>query len=134
MGAISTITVADATPTNHDFAPTGISQDGVARWLEKTASVPAGFLPLSVSLRPPVPGSSDPVYRFLMTLNVPTLVTETINGVARSSLERTIRYKVEAIMPATSTLAERQHATAYVKNLLAHAGITDVVNSLNNVW
>lgn len=134
VGAISTITVADATPTNHDFVPTAVGADGVARWNERSASVPAGFWPLSAYLRPPVPGASSQIYKATLQLAIPTLVTETINGVNRFSVERTIRIAVDFLLPATSTLTERQHACAVLKNLVGHASIKDMIENLNTTY
>lgn len=134
MGAISTITVADAAPANHDFVPTAVGADGVARYNERSATVPAGFWPLALYLRSPIPGSPSQVYKATLQLAVPSLVTETINGVSRSSVERTIRMNCEFLLPADSTLVERQNALAVVKNLLGHASVKDVVESLNTVY
>lgn len=134
MGAISTITVADATPANHDFVPTAVGSDGVARWNERTATVPAGFWPLSINLRSPVPGATSQMYKATLAVAIPTLVTETINGVARSTLEYTNRAEVTFLMSSKSVLADRQHLNAVVRNLLNHASVKDVVEALNTVY
>lgn len=134
MGAIATITVADATPTNHDFVPTAVGADGVARWNERSATVPAGFWPLSLHLRPPVPGATSPMYKATLAVAVPVMVTETINGVARSTTEYTNRAEVTFLIHANSVLADRQHLNAILRNLLNHASVKDVVESLNTVY
>jgi hypothetical protein len=133
--AISTITAADAaaTPVDHDFAPSRIDGD-IARFLEKSASTPDGYMPLSVSLRAPKSGNGSSVYRCQISLAIPVTQTQTINGVDSDTVVRTGRVNVEFILPATGVLQERKDMRQLIVNILEDADVKDVIENLNNYY
>lgn len=135
MPSISTITVADsqATPVNHDFVPDKVDGD-IAHWSERTSSVAAGFWPLAISLRQPVPGASAKVYRGKLTFAMPITVVETVNGVDRTKVERVYRATVELLQPADGTLEEREDFVELLANLLDDTQVRTVLEDLEHVY
>lgn len=131
MGSIATISVNDSSAVSHDFVPS--SFDGiVARYREESASSTLGFYPLSVSLKN---GSeSGGVDRFRMALAMPIVQTETINGVSSPKVVMTLRANVEYILPAGSTLLQKQDLNAFVQNLLASTAIKDVAENGHGIY
>jgi len=91
------------TPVSHTFTPLDI-QNGVASVVESNG-VPIGNSKLSISLRKtPQAGK----YKAVLVLSLPTVVTETINGVARPSVARTAYAEATFTFDATSTEQERK--------------------------
>lgn len=135
MGAISTITVPDAaaTPVNRNFEPGKIDGD-IAFYHEKTASVAAGYWKLGISLRPPLPGNGSKIYKAVVKIDMPTVVSETINGVVRTSVEYTNYATMEFSMSADSTLQARKDLRKIAHGILGHAAVVDVVENLNNIY
>jgi hypothetical protein len=132
MGAITTITLADAatTPVNHDFVPSKI--DGDAAWFyEKSNDQAQGFYPLQLSLRRPQPGNGSKVFRAQLTLAVPVLVTDA-DGV--DSVSHTNRVNIEFILAEKSSLQERKDLRAFTEGLVANSLVVDLIEGLNNVY
>jgi hypothetical protein len=113
-----TINDGQGAPVAHTFTAVGVDVKGVAKWFEKTtSSISAGFFQLTSSLRiPTVP--SDPV-RYQVKLVVPTVVTETLNGVAYQKAIRKALVSIDMVMPSDATLQERKDLAAYVYNFAA---------------
>lgn len=131
MPQISTLTLADgqSTPVNHDFVVDTI--DGrVARWLEKTASSSNGWYPLSASLRPPTAGQKEKHSVFRLTLALPVVQTETVDGISRPVVVRTARANVELKLPETGDSDERADLVAFVVSALSHADIAAMITDL----
>jgi hypothetical protein len=110
-----------ASPVGHTFLAAGVDTKGVATWFEKTASIAAGWFRLTTSARVPAkPG--DPL-RFSYKNVMPTVVTETINGVTYQKVIRQMLVTVDVVLPADSTLAERKDLIAYLVNDLGAVGV-----------
>lgn len=135
MGAITTITAADAaaTPVTHSFEPSRIDGD-VAKFTEKTATHASGYWPLTVSLREPSASNGSRVYRSQVNLALPILVTETINGVSVPRVAYTMRVNVEFILPNDSTLQNRKDLRKLTVGILDHALVKDAIENLNPIY
>lgn len=133
-----------ASPVAKTFEPVNIDQNDVSHLAESSGGIPIGYGRLSFSLREPVGGikagsnSSSGVYKCLMKLEIPTLeVTSPSTG---SGLQPapTVAFvtmaKLEFMIPARATEAERKDILAYAKNLLAHSISTDLVVGLKNIY
>jgi hypothetical protein len=131
---ITTITVPDAatTPVNHTFGPNKIDGD-TARWNEKSASHASGYWTLALSLRDPAGSNGSRVYRSQLSLNVPVLVTEVINGVSVPKVAYTMRANVELILPQDSTLQNRKDLRKILEGLIGNALVKSVVEDLDHV-
>lgn len=130
MPEMSTITVADATPANHDFLADAVS-NGLGTWLEKSETSRSGYWDLKMSQRNASNGSE--VYKPRLTLAIPTVVTETINGVDRVKVERVLRYEITEIAHKDSTDTERLDGITILFNLLQHADVQALFVDLENV-
>ena len=131
---ITTITVPDAatTPVNHTFVANKIDGD-TARWNEKSASHASGYWTLALSLRDPAGSNGSRVYRSQLSLNVPVLVTEVINGVSVPKVAYTMRANVELILPQDSTLQNRKDLRKVLEGLIGNALVKSVVEDLDHV-
>lgn len=133
MGEIATITVQDSVPADHVFTPQKIDGD-TARWVNRAGGDAVGFEPLSLTVRQPLPGQPEKLYRVSLALALPQTVNETINGVTTKALSYTIRANVEFIMPQVSTKLSRENALALVTDLLSSSLVVSAVEDLENVW
>jgi hypothetical protein len=131
---ITTITVNDAatTPVAHSFTAAKIDGD-TARWNEKSATHASGYWTLGISLRDPAGSNGSRVYRSQLSLNVPVLVTEVINGVSLPKVAYTMRANVELILPQDSTLQNRKDLRKILEGLIANAVYKSVVEDLDHV-
>lgn len=132
MPSLTTISVNDreSTPVAHVYESQGKDANGVVS-LAVPASVKIGEEKLRVSTR--ISGSNRKV-RWLMT--DPVLVTETINGVDRSVVERTGFANLEFTFHETSTTQERANLVGKLANLLlaSQTDATSVNVDLESVW
>lgn len=135
MSAIGTITLADgqSTPVNHVFDPLKIDGD-TARYRNSDAASASGFMPLAISLRDPIPGGASQVYRVQVSLAVPIVQTQTVNGITSDVVVRTGRFNGEFIIDASATQAERKDLRAFAKNLLADTVMASVLEGLQHIY
>jgi hypothetical protein len=117
-----------ASPVSHTFSAAGVDTKGVATWFEKTASIASGWFRLTNSGRLGAK-PTDPI-RFAYKLAMPTVVTETINGVTYQKVIRQMLATMDVILPSDCTIAERKDLLAFVKNDLT---VTVVGNFGNQV-
>jgi len=104
-----------ATPAAHTFVAVGVNGNGVAKWVEKTTStLPAGFFTLTSSLK--IPSKPGDAIRGQVKLIVPTVVTETINGVDYMKVARTALVSCDVVCAGDSTQQERKDLMQYFKN------------------
>lgn len=80
---------------------------------------------VEVSLRNPVPGSSDPVYKARVKVTMPIVVTETINGVAQPKRVRSYVRETSTLIPASGVSAERVDFDTIARNVMASATLLD---------
>lgn len=127
-----TLTERDNT-TTHVFNPSRVEANDVYRYTEADPSgVAGGENILRVSLK-----EDSGVTRVRVKIEMPSMVTETINGVARSKVERRTYADAFLNFPtrAGSTADERTKIVGLLSNALS--GLTDVddlVIDLNSVF
>lgn len=131
MANASSITVNDRQPTPgpHTYAPRAVIP-GTATFVE-AASVPIGERTLTIRHR-----KSGTRFYSRITLAVPVLVTETINGVQVPKVPRISFIDANFRFDDTSSTQERADAVGMFANLLA--ANQNVVNStvvgLEGIW
>lgn len=105
MPDISTIVVPDAatTPVNHTFTKQKVNGDS-AIFVETSHTSSLGYWTLVLNQRGPLAGQQEKVYRSKMSLAMPVVSVETINGIGRPILEYTLRYNAECIAPVGAVL------------------------------
>jgi hypothetical protein len=102
----------DEVPVAHVFSAAGVI-DGIATWYEKaTNPLVSGWFRNTLSSKIPTNGK-DPL-RFQYKLVVPTIVTETINGVAYQKVARSVTVNLDVIAAPDSTAAERGMAMRFL--------------------
>lgn len=104
MPAIQNIVLQDSSNNDHTFVPSMI-KDGVAMVVESNG-IPFGNATYSVGTRQTPSGA----FKSTVKLSIPALVTETIDGVSRSKVERTARVEATFSFDPTSTTTERANA------------------------
>lgn len=131
MPAFATITVDDreSTPVAHAFTPRSDS-NGVAEFRESTG-VPIGDSVLTISLR-----ETSGKYRARIKMAMPTVVTETINGVDYPKVARTAYADLTVTFADSSTLQERKNLIGMFANTLAASQTVPngVLTSLEEVY
>lgn len=135
MGAITTIVVPDAaaTPVNHTFSP--VKTDGdTASWLEQSSSAASGFWSLIETLRAPLAGQVDKLYRQTTKLSIPVQTTEVINGVSRTITLYNLRANIEFVIPADATLQNRKDLRKLAVGILNDASMVAQVENLQNLY
>jgi hypothetical protein len=135
MGAIANVVLPDAagTPVNHTFIPLKVDGD-TARWIEQSNAAAIGYWPLLYSLRAPTAQSQAKVYRANVSLVIPIVTTETINGVSRPRVEYTMRASAEFVLPQDSTLQNRKDLRKLLVEALNTTLIKDGIETLVNVF
>jgi len=131
MPALASLTVNDGetTPLAHTFVPVAVD-NGIAR-LKNSDGTPIGDEIITISLR-----ETPQKYKGRLVLTVPTMVTETINGVSVPRVDRSIIVDVNVACDKTSSTQERDNALAMAGNLLV-GGVTlvdGVFRDLEGVW
>jgi len=144
MAAIATITVNDgqATPVAHNFNPTGMDQaTGTAYYSDRIGGIPIGYPKITVRLSSPKAGakSSSPerFYRGVVTVEVPILEALSVadNGMLPApTVAYALRGRTDFVIHERATLQNRKDLLAYVKNTLAHAVVTSLVQDLEGTW
>lgn len=116
MPAFNSFTVNDreTSPVAHVFTPRS-RKDAVATYVKSTG-VPVGDERFTISLR-----ETADKFRARITMSLPVVVTETVNGVASPVVARTARASVDLSFDKESTLQERKNAIGLLANSLAAA-------------
>lgn len=133
MATLQNVTLTDRTPVTpvvHTFVPRSADSLGVGV-LVRTAGVPVGEEVLTVSMK-----KSSSKFRGKLTLAIPVVATEVINGISRATVLRTAYARVEVDFDPSSTTQERtdligmlQDTFATTKTLI-HKSFVD----LETVW
>lgn len=112
MPALSSVTLMDgaSTPVSHVFTPAVIDDKGVARYRESDG-LWLNNKELGLSFR------QGTRLRMRQTLSVPTVVTETINGVQVPKVARMAYATVEFTFDLSSTSQERKDIARMVASL-----------------
>lgn len=117
MPSIIPIILTDAATVNHTFAPRGKDpQSGVAT-LVKSTGTPVGDERLTIG-RTRTPQGREKVS---FKLTIPVVASETINGVARPTVERSAYADVTFSFESTSSTAERANVRSMVADLLGNS-------------
>lgn len=138
MPAIGNLTINDgaATPVAHTFGPVGI-ESKTATYADRISGVPVGYGKLSISIREPKGGSSG-VFKVGIKILIPTLEQTSASTSTGIQPAPTVAYVTAAhldlLLPARGTLQNRKDILAYVKNTLANAAVTTVVENLEAVY
>lgn len=138
MSAIASMTINDgqATPVAHTFAPVTITPEGVAFWADRASGIALGYPKISASLREPTANSR--VYK--LTLKIVTPVLEVTSPSTASGIQPAptkaydLTAVVDMLLPERSSLAERKNIAAYLKNTLANAIFTNMVENFEAVF
>lgn len=132
MPQLQNITLTDrkGTPVVHTFTPRDIVA-GVGTVVE-SSGVPVGSPRLTVSLRQTVNGR----YKAVVKLVRPEIVTETINGVSRSIVDRTNSAEITFDFAPSSTEAERNDMVGMLADALGTGKVlvNDTVVKLQGVY
>lgn len=125
MPAIAALTVNDGatTPVAHTFSPQTTS-GSMAKWADRTPSIPAGYRTISHELAEP--NGNRTVNKITMGFMCPTVA-------AVDGSDTVVRYssaKLELNLHPQSTLQERKDLLAYVANSL---GLAVIKTSVENV-
>lgn len=140
MPAIGNIVIADGatTPVSHTFSPVGINSDMVAFFDDRSAGIALGYNNLSISLRKPQSGAKTRNYKAHLKLVLPTLEVTSPSTASGIQPAPTKAYdamaSVEFILPERSSTQNRKDLLTLLKNALAHATVTAVVQDLENVY
>jgi hypothetical protein len=102
----------ETTPVAHAFVPRDI-KNGVGTVVRSTG-IPVGDESLTVSMR-----RASTRYRGKVTLSVPVVQTQTINGVSTPVVVRTAYADVNFTFDATSTTQERKNLVGMMADALA---------------
>lgn len=131
MAQAASITVNDreSTPVAHIYAPRQIVP-GSATFVE-SGSVPIGEKSLTIRQR-----KSGNRYYIRITLAVPVLVMETVNGVSVPTVPRMSFIDANFRFDDTSTLQERKNAVGMFANALAasQAVVDGTLTGLEGIW
>lgn len=121
MPQITSISINDreSTPVSHTYTANGRAANGTVEAVRNT-----GVLAASESLKISARDGSK-YHNVKLSLTIPIVQTETINGISRPLVVRTGRANVEFSFDLTSTLQERQNLVGLIANALA-ANQTDL--------
>jgi len=100
MPALQNVVLTDRAATSHTFTPSDVKD--ATGLLVNTAGVPVGEKKLTVSMR-----KTGSKYKGKLTLSVPVVVDETINGVVMPKIVRTSYATIEVQFDDTSSTNER---------------------------
>jgi hypothetical protein len=124
MTAATSFSVSDreSTPVSHTFNPNGFSKDNLVAFFKNEGDVSIEDEKFSISWR-----ESSTNRKVRIKLEVPVVVTETINAVDVPKLVRVAICDATFTFSKSSTLQERKNAVGMFANAMA-ASVT-VVNS-----
>lgn len=151
MAAFGNISVNDgqATPVAHIFNPLTLdntSVGSVASFVNRgSASVDIGYEELKLSFRTPsgerVAGaraSADRIYKVTATLKVPVLEStsaSTGTGIMPApTVAFVLQSKIEFLLPARSTAAQRKDLRTLMANLLYNSNAVALVDTMEGIY
>jgi len=131
MPANAAIVLADSqpTPVNHTYTPSKIKGD-VAEYINYTGDYPLGRETLTLSCAE----SGQKLRKVVLTLKVPRVVVESINGVNVSSVPDYGMMKIEAYVPLTWTQAQAEDLLEIGANGAKHATVVGMGARGEFVW
>lgn len=99
-------------------------RDGIAKWINRTAGVLAGFREATMRFREPQKGTQ---LKIDLGLTLPVLAGEDTACVCKDSLLRTSTVTMSIWVPVTSTQTERADVLATAIDFLSSAEVQDAV-------
>ena len=120
---------ANVTLNSVVYAPNGTS-NGVATWANRSGGYGGSFSFLTEKMTSVNPD----VIRFEFKLNVPIVETVGTGTAAIGDVLRTTQIFITALMPASSTTAERTDMKARCVSLVASLPFTDAVGNLDPAY
>lgn len=125
MTAFAALVLADRTPTNVTFNPTGIDSLGVAKWMDSNA-VYDGKRVATMSTTLPKPGGQ--VARCKQKVAIPHL--DPVSGVKLGESYVTVEYVVSKLASAN----DRLDLQAFAKNFPSNAVTTAFVTAFEAIY
>lgn len=124
MSAITTMTIADATPTDHDFSPVSVGL-GNTLLINREALTAAGQMKvmLGLDLASPKRATNRVDVRFDHPFE------STVEGV--TSVTKTARFFGQWVLPQDLTVAEQLRFATMVKSLVNDARVAEYVEGLD---
>lgn len=132
MAAVGNIVINDGqgTPVAHTFSPTTVTTD-VVSYHDRSGGIVLGYPELTLGQKMPANGVGS--IKQTLRVSVPTLETVTGSTGEGFAPKPTLAYKerafVEVYHDPRSSLQERKNLNAYVKNALANAAWTTLVEN-----
>jgi hypothetical protein len=144
MSAVANIVLNDAqvTPVAHTFVPLGPDQNGVWWWEDQTGTASIGYNRISMRMvrpRPATAGDNSDKRVNRVKISILTPKVEAL-GVADSgytpspTIAYTPRCDIEFVMSERALLQDRKDLRKYADFLLAETQLTNMVESLQNVF
>lgn len=132
MADNAAITVQDGqtTPVNHVFSPIRIdAKTGEAMYDNRAQTYAVGRETMGLRM-----STSSRVRTTHVTLKIPKVVVETINGVAVPKVSAYGLVKAEILIPLDFSEAEAKDVRTLAKNALAHATVAAMSDTGEFVW
>jgi hypothetical protein len=140
MAQAANIILADAlaTPVNHTFAVTSISQNETL-FEDRISGTPIGFGKIKVGIKAPSTSGKVGNRNYVAVLQVAVPVLETLgNNSAGLTPPPTVAYTVRATLtidiPERSTLQQRKDIRKYTEKLLADPQVIALVENLERLF
>lgn len=133
MGAVAILTINDgaASPVARSFVPSRESNEGFI-YLDKASGLPVTYNKIVLGTKLPNAASKgERNFRVKFAVHVPIGEVLPDNpNLTRSAY--TLRCSGEFVVPERSTLQDRKHLLAFVRNGLAHAVFASLVQDLDS--
>lgn len=132
MGAVANIVINDGqgVPVAHTFSPTSVTSE-VVSYHDRSGGIVLGYPELTLGQKLPANGSGSVKQTF--RISVPTLETVTGSTGDGFAPKPTLAYKERAFLEVyhdpRSSLQERKNLNAYLKNGLAAAAWTTLIEN-----
>jgi len=126
MTAIATIVLADSTPANNNFVPTGKDAKGVTTYMTQESIYDARRV-LTVSVSQPSAGARNVRARIKVVVPVMDVVDTSIK------VDEVIA-DLSVQLPKSSTATHRLDSQAFIKNALADAVATAIFTNFEGVY
>lgn len=133
MGSVTTLTLNDgqATPESHDFEPARVSEN-VVKYHDREDSVILGYPEITLGNRLPTKENGN--YKCSLKVRIPVLETAATAASGFTpgpTLAYSVNANVDMIIPERATEDERKDLNAFLKNALAHAAWTSLVEDFD---
>lgn len=137
MAAFANITINDgaATPVAHTFGPNTLV-GLVASYADRSGGISVGYPTIQITSQVPVKNSR--LYKTRIRVTLPVLETvnaSTWNGITPAPTKAyDMTGIIEFIAPERSTLQNRKDIRAFIKNLMADAIVTSLVETQETIF